>query len=66
MRVFSGLILVLIEKIVPLALAVFAIIKVAKAQSISKKSKIILSIIIFKHSLNFIQFRNSMFRLIAP
>ena len=46
MRVFSGLILVLIEKIVPLALAVFAIIKVAKAQSISKKSKIILSIII--------------------
>ena len=46
MRAFSGLILVLIEKIVPLALAVFAIIKVAKAQSISKKSKIILSIII--------------------
>ncbi len=46
MRVFSGLILVLIEKIFPLALAVFAIIKVAKAQSISKKSKIILSIII--------------------
>lgn len=46
MRVFSALILVLIEMIVPLAIAVFAIIKVVKAQSISKKSKIILSIII--------------------
>lgn len=47
MRIFSTLhviFLILIQDILPLMLVLFAIIKVSKAQSISKKNKIILSI----------------------
>ncbi len=46
MRIFSALILVLIRNIFPLILASFAVIRVSKIQSISRKNKIILSIII--------------------
>ena len=46
MRIFSALILGLIRNIFPLILALFAVIRVSKIQSISRKNKIILSIII--------------------
>ena len=46
MRIFSSLILILIRNILPLILALLAVIKVSKIQSISRKNKIILSIII--------------------
>lgn len=46
MRIFSALILVLMRNILPLILALFAVIRVSKIQSISGKNKIILSIII--------------------
>lgn len=46
MRIFSALILVLIRNILSLILALFSVIRVSKIQSISRKNKIILSIII--------------------